>query len=214
MLRLHGLPLSNYYNMVKHSLLEKGLPFEEAFQLPAREPGFLARSPMGKIPVLETEQGWLSESIAIIEYLEEIQCSPRLLPVAPFERARVRQLALMAELYVDAPARRHLEHVLFGRPRSSQAYREVPVELERGIEAIRSQAAGYPWLIGAQFSYADICLFHALRLASLVGERVYGRDPLADSPALCAWRERMMARESSRKVLEEQQQALLQLQGD
>jgi glutathione S-transferase len=60
MLRLHGAPISNYYNMVKSTLLEKGVEFEEVMAPPSQEPGYLNRSPMGKIPCIETERGFLA----------------------------------------------------------------------------------------------------------------------------------------------------------
>jgi maleylacetoacetate isomerase len=57
----------------------------------------LRRNPMGYVPALELEGKngpvYLTESIAIIEWLEETHPEPRLLPVDPFERAQVRQLA-------------------------------------------------------------------------------------------------------------------------
>ena len=64
MLRLHGFGRSNYYNMAKMCLLEKGLEFEEVNAPPSQEPDFLAISPMGKVPCLETEHGYLSEVFA------------------------------------------------------------------------------------------------------------------------------------------------------
>ncbi|PSJ47798.1 glutathione S-transferase [Zobellella endophytica] len=208
MLKLHGVAISNYYNMVKQSLLEKGLPFEEVFQPPGQQAGFLAHSPMGKIPLLQTEQGYLTESLAIMEYLEEIRPVPRLMPVAPFERARVRQLILMAQLYLDAPARRHLDHVLFGTPLSAEAHGQVKSELERGMKALARLSNGFPWLAGAGFSYADIVLLHSLGLVELVSRQLYRWDPLADYPGLRAWQARMVGREHSQRVLTEQRQAL------
>jgi maleylacetoacetate isomerase len=58
----------------------------------------LKRNPLGFIPVLEdldhaSPLRYLSESTAIIEFLEEIQPEPRLLPKDPLQRARTRQLA-------------------------------------------------------------------------------------------------------------------------
>ena len=72
MLKLHGAPLSNYYNMVKTALLEKGLEYEAVMAPPSQEEEFLAKSSMGKIPCLETDNGFVAESLAIIEYLDEI----------------------------------------------------------------------------------------------------------------------------------------------
>ena len=54
---------------------------------------YRARNPQGLVPTLATEAGNLSQSLAIIEYLEEIVPEPPLLPADPVARARVRSLA-------------------------------------------------------------------------------------------------------------------------
>lgn len=71
MITLHGFAVSNYYNKVKLALLEKGIDFREEWVLPSQEESELRRSPLGKIPFIETEQGLVSESQAIVEYLED-----------------------------------------------------------------------------------------------------------------------------------------------
>ena len=55
---------------------------------------FRALNPHGLIPVLIDGEQVLTQSLAIIEYLEETHPQPPLLPRAPLERARVRALAL------------------------------------------------------------------------------------------------------------------------
>jgi maleylpyruvate isomerase len=57
-------------------------------------PEFRALNPSGLIPVLVDGAQVITQSLAIIEYLEETHPQPRLLPAAPLERARVRALAL------------------------------------------------------------------------------------------------------------------------
>jgi maleylpyruvate isomerase len=57
-------------------------------------PEFRALNPQSLVPVLEHEGRRLTQSLAILEYLEETWPEPALLPSAPFERARVRSLAL------------------------------------------------------------------------------------------------------------------------
>jgi maleylacetoacetate isomerase/maleylpyruvate isomerase len=59
-----------------------------------RTPEFLAVNPQGLIPALVHEDTTIAQSLAIIEYLEEIHPDPPLLPRAPADRARVRALAL------------------------------------------------------------------------------------------------------------------------
>ena len=57
-IKLYGMPLSNYYNMVKTVLLEKGMDFEEMLILPNQESDFLGKSPMGKVPAMETKRAF------------------------------------------------------------------------------------------------------------------------------------------------------------
>jgi maleylacetoacetate isomerase len=58
-----------------------------------RAPEFLALNPQGLVPVLEDEGDVLTQSLAIIEYLDEIRPNPPFLPGHPGDRARVRGLA-------------------------------------------------------------------------------------------------------------------------
>ena len=54
---------------------------------------FLAINPQGLVPVLEHEGTIIAQSLAIIEYLNEIQPEPPFLPLSPPHRARVRSMA-------------------------------------------------------------------------------------------------------------------------
>src|SRR5262249_62346645 len=64
-----------------------------------RQPDFLKRNPLGGLPVLELDDGsHLTESLAIIEYLEELNPKPPLIGTTPRERARIRQLGRSARL--------------------------------------------------------------------------------------------------------------------
>ena len=98
MLKLHGFAISNYYNIVKHAMMIKGIAFEEVFAPPSQEPEMLANSPMGKVPFLETESGILTEASVILEYLEEAYPEVPLYPADAFERARVKQIIKTIEL--------------------------------------------------------------------------------------------------------------------
>jgi glutathione S-transferase len=104
MLKLHGFQVSNYYNMAKFALLEKGLKFEHIESMPSQENDFKAKSPMGKVPCLETDKGFLTETNVILDYVEKTTPSPSLMPADPFAAAKVREVMKVLELYTGAPA--------------------------------------------------------------------------------------------------------------
>ena len=99
MMTLHGFAASNYYNLVKHVLLYKELPFKEHL-LYAGSEALLTISPAGKVPVITTAEGLeLSESSVICDFIEETYPTAPLYPENAGERAVVRQIIKMAELY-------------------------------------------------------------------------------------------------------------------
>ena len=92
MIKLYGVSVSNYYNKVKFSLLEKGIAFSEETMAPSEDEAMLARSPMGKVPCIDVDGRPLSESQAIVEYLDAVQPQPRLIPADPYVAAKCREL--------------------------------------------------------------------------------------------------------------------------
>ena len=97
------MKLYNYFRSsasfrVRIALELKGLAYEyipvHLVKGEHRQPGYTAVSPSALVPALETEGGErLGQSMAIIEYLDELHPEPRLLPAEPLSRARVRALA-------------------------------------------------------------------------------------------------------------------------
>src|SRR5687767_13869268 len=83
---------------VRIALNLKGLTYEsisKAFaKLEHHTPEYLAINPYGLIPALETDGAVLTQSFAIIEYLNECHPKPTLLPATPLARAHVRSMAL------------------------------------------------------------------------------------------------------------------------
>src|SRR5262244_3673855 len=86
-------------------LAEKGInvPMEQVDIISGqnRQPEFLKKNPMGGLPVLEMDDGsHLSESLAIMEYFEELHPEPPMIGKTPQERAHVRALERIADLGV------------------------------------------------------------------------------------------------------------------
>jgi maleylacetoacetate isomerase len=99
-MKLYGYFRSSAAFRVRIALNLKGLDYETVsvdLRAPTsaqRKPEFLALNPEGLVPVLIDGERTLTQSLAIIEYLEETHPSPPLLPRAAGERAQVRALAL------------------------------------------------------------------------------------------------------------------------
>jgi glutathione S-transferase len=182
MLKLHGFPVSNYANMVQFALLEKGIPFEYVLTYPDQGEAFLARSPRGKVPVLETPDGFVNEASVILEYLEESGGGKPLLPRNPHQRAYVRSLMKEIELYVELPARSCFAEAFFGG-RVPQAIKDkAREELTAGFAALRRHARIGPYLAGAELTLADVVFLYSVDLAAAVSKALFGSDPVADWP--------------------------------
>lgn len=98
-MKLHTYFRSSAAFRVRIALHLKGLDYEPAFvHLPRgehRAPTYGALNPQALVPTLEDGGNLLTQSLAIIEYLEETRPDPALLPKDPPGRARVRSLALL-----------------------------------------------------------------------------------------------------------------------
>ena len=98
MLRLHEFFRSSASFRVRIALNLKGLDYKPvSYRLKSgehRAPAYLSLNPQGLVPALECDDGVISQSLAIIEYLDRIKPDPRLIPDDPAARARVLAIAL------------------------------------------------------------------------------------------------------------------------
>ncbi len=210
MLKLCGFRISNYHNKVRIVLLEKGIAFEEDdSQRPKQTDEYLARSPMGKVPFLELDDGRrLSESQVICEYLEEVYPQHPLLPKDPVERAKVRELLMHIELHLELVARRLYGQVFFKRGNlSEEASQAVQRDLGKGVRALSALARFEPYIAGQDLTLADCAAFVHLPLVSLASKLAYGRDFLEDLPQVKSYLKMLGERPAFHKVNEERKAA-------
>lgn len=200
MFKLYGFAISNYYNMVKLALLEKGLPFEEVLFYAGQSPEALAISPRGKVPVLEVEQGFISETSVILDYLEQVRPEPALVPKEPFERARVLSLAREIELYIELPARACFPEAFFGVSVPEAIKEKAGIELLQGFAALQRHARFDPYVAGSDLSIADLYFQYSVSLALVVGDKLFGIDFLARMPEARALLQRLEQRPHARRI--------------
>jgi maleylpyruvate isomerase len=141
-----------------------------------RGPEYLALNPQGLVPSLELDDGAvLTQSLAILEWLEETVPQPPLLPAAPVERAHVRAFALA--LAADTHPLQNLR-VLARLRAMGQQEEEVRTWAAdanaAGLDACEAllPGAGGPFCFGGAPTMADICLVPQLGNARRFGVEV------------------------------------------
>jgi maleylpyruvate isomerase len=126
-----------------------------------RKPDYRAINPQMRVPALELDNGdVLTQSLAIIEYLDEIHPEPPLLPADPVERAKARAIAQMVACDIhplnNLLVLLHLKNTLKHEQAEIDAwYHHWVIE---GFTAIEAMIAPAPYACGARVSLADACL--------------------------------------------------------
>lgn len=208
MLILHGFSSSNYYNVAKLALLEKGLPFEEALVYSGAgenyRPDFLDHSPLGKVPCLQTDQGFISESRCIVDYLERTYPEQPLYPASSFEVAKLLELTQVIDLYLELTARRVLTNYFTRNPAADNIASEVRSVLTKGAKALKQLASFDQFILGDRFTAADIAATLHFPLVRTIGSKVLNFDPLAEVPGLLQYLERMEQRPTVQRIRKDQ----------
>ena len=182
-LKLCGFSVSNYYSKLKLQLLEKNVPFEEELVWVGNtHPRLMERSPMGKVPFIETPDGCLSESMACAEYIEQKYPQHALLPADPFQAGKVRELIVYLELHLELVARELYAQAFFGGTVSEETKERVRKQLAKGVTAFSKLAKFNPYVAGPEFTLADCAAVIHLPLVSSATKRVLGEDMLAGLP--------------------------------
>jgi len=126
-----------------------------------RKPEYRAINPQMRVPALKLDSGEvLTQSLAIIEYLDEVDPQPPLLPRDPVERAKVRALALVIACDIHplnnlAPLR-YLKNELGQEQSKIDAWYHHWI-LE-GFEALETMVRPGPYAAGSEVTLADVCL--------------------------------------------------------
>jgi len=188
-MRLYDFPFSGNGYKVRLALAQLGIVVEhEIVDLlvgETRTPEFLAKSPLGQIPVLQLDDGTLlRESNAILFWLTE---HTELMPHEALQRTQVIQWMMFEQSNIDK---------VLGRTRFLRRYPNfIPtsprdwVEWDRAgnqaLSVLEAELRTHPFLVGDRYSAADICLYGYVHCAD------EGGFDLNRYPFVSAWLERV-----------------------
>ena len=185
------LPSGNGYK-VRLVLRQLGLPYElvelDIKQGATRTPGFLAKNPNGRIPLLEIPgRGYLAESHAIIGYLAE---GSELVPADRLDRARMWQWMCFEQYNLEP----NIGTARFWIASLGKTEAELGEKLDEkrrnghaALAVLERELAGREFLVGERYSLADIALYAYTHVAPEGGFALDGY------PAIRAWCARVAA---------------------
>lgn len=139
-----------------------------------RQPEFLKKNPLGGLPVLELDDGsHLPESLAIIEYFEELNPEPAMIGKTPVERAKVRALERVCELGVLSAVATIFQNThpfMAGRfKQSADAAENARTRMAGNLKVIDAAIGSKPFVAGERPTIADCTLLAALEFAEFAG---------------------------------------------
>jgi glutathione S-transferase len=201
-LTLYYHPFSSFCQKVLIALYEKETPFQGRV-IDLGDAGSRAELeavwPLAKFPVLRDEEAGVTvpESGLIIEYLAERHAGAAALVPAGFEaRLQARIWDRFFDNYVNVPMQTAMLPVIFPDRPADRGAEEAKAALARSYAALETHLAGGEWAAGEDFTIADCSAAPALFYANLA-------QPFAKHSNLSAYFDRLMARPSVRRAVDE-----------
>jgi glutathione S-transferase len=196
MLRLYHREAAGRPARVRWALEEAGLEYDYVV-LTAEEAAAAehrARHPMGRVPVLETDDGFLFESAALCLQVADLAPQAELIPPpGTYERGQVYQWAVFAMSELEAPFIQAFRARQSGDDDGAAAASErIAIAL---VAVERALADGREHIVGGRFTVADIVLGAVLA----IGRRV---DTLPQSKLVTAYLERLDGRPARQRAYE------------
>lgn len=204
-LKLYWISGSPYAWRVMLALEAKGIPYQsqllQADQGDLEKPEFLAINPLGTVPVLVDDDFVLTESIAILAYLERRFPTPPLFGETDRNYARIWESMSETVFNYDLPIRDIAGTVYFRDPKARVTeLRETAATIHRHLKRREEKLDRQPWLAGNTMTAADFTFYPTLmtllRAAGKPAAEVLdlGILPLDQHyPALAAWSRRIEA---------------------
>ena len=186
-MKLYNLDHSPYATRVRMQIYKKGLDI--AIEPPPEALGsdaFLSRFPMGKIPVLELDDGsQLPDSWAIMRYLDEVLCAGTCSPDDALGRAHMEVLLRYADTYL-APGGLFPLFKRIGQPDAGDPGDDL-VALDAELARLERVLAMQPPFTDRALHMGDMALVPHLDFVLMLAPMFGVAEPLANYPGVQAW---------------------------
>jgi glutathione S-transferase len=173
-MKLYYFPYAPNPTKVRAYIAEKGIEIEQILVNirtdEQKSETHLQRNPTGTLPVLELDNGdYLTESLTIIEYLEELYPNPNMIGSNPLERANVREVERQVEHEILLRVIRivHATNSPLGFPANPAVAETELNHLPDALKRINKLIGDQVFVMGSKVSIVDCTLFSALFFAEL-----------------------------------------------
>lgn len=158
------------------ALVVKGVEFEDQLlsfsNKEHKTPEYLEFSPRGKVPTLVDGDTVVTESLAIIQYVDRRIPNPPLFGETPAEAGRIAQRVQEHENYLGKAARDVMGAVFRGKAAErAEEVRTQAATLRQELDGVDAMLETDPWLGGARVSAADIVLYPTICLLERISAR-------------------------------------------
>ena len=203
--------LSPYSAKVRMQIYAMGVKDDFSFELPVVQffSGKLKEvSPIGRIPILKTDEGLIPESEVIAEYIDELYPQQSLVGNTPMERANIRVLSRIADTYL-------MDNIFLALgqmrvPEPNQAIIDLlTAQVVRGVTALEEylMADGYA-AGGTELTRADCSLVPALYMCDRTLPRLGISNPVLGLVKTEAYWGRIQQNEHAARVIAEMDRGL------
>ena len=214
MIKIYGLKVSNFSSMVRFALIEKNIEFEWIETFPFSMSGdknILDKSTNGAVPILEYNGQFISETLAIMSFLEKKFPDIKLISDDPLEHAKTIEIIKILEIYIETSARNFYPFVYFGGKKKEDNLDQIKETIDRGLSILEKKASLSPFMV-SKFSYADIFASMSLFPAKDVCEKIYNWNIFDDYKKLEESVENINSREHAKTIYSDIEKGMEQIQ--
>ena len=208
-MKLISADLSPYSAKIRMQIYAMGLTDIE-FDLPASV--FLGKlvdiSPLGRIPVLQTDNGTIPESEVIAEYLDDLYPEQAIVGKTPEQRAEVRVISRIADIYLMNNIFMALSQ-LDPNTRVDAVVDLLLGHVVRGIVALEKHIGNGEFAVGDTLTRADCSLVPALFMCEHTLPRLGMDNPILATQKVSAYWQKIQTNELAAKVIAEMTRGMI-----